>query len=308
MSVSDTIQLEKNSMEKYIRGKTDTLSQLARSGTKGITTQTKEDMWIQHTQSWHSKKLHGQFPKTVEENDSRRSWKWLQCDIKGETEGLITAAQDQCLSTNNYRRNILHDNINSKCRLCNQAEETINHIVSECPNLAKKKYMERHNNVARVVHWEICKQFGIPTSQQWYRHRPEDQKVTENTKAKILWDFNIQTDNVITHRRPDIVVINKQKKETIIIDVAVPADIRVEKKEVEKIEKYTDLKVELQRVWRTKVKIVPVVIGALGTVSKRHHKHLQAAEIGNTERRLQKATILGTAHILRRVLDTSACE
>ena len=50
---------------------------------------------------------------------------------------------------------------------------------------------------------------------------------------KILWDFNIQTDKVIDARRPDIVVMNKDKRESWIIDTAIPGDLRVREKEIE---------------------------------------------------------------------------
>ncbi|KAI5755533.1 hypothetical protein M8J77_017784 [Diaphorina citri] len=54
-----------------------------------------------------------------------------------------------------------------------------------------------------------------------------------------------------------------------IIDVAVPADMNVEKKEAEKKLKYKDLaiEIEIERMWNIEVKIVPIVIGALGVVS-----------------------------------------
>ena len=66
-----------------------------------------------------------------------------------------------------------------------------------------------------------------------------------------------------------------------------------------------DLKRELKRIWKLRrVTVVPVIIGALGTVSKDMEKWL--AEIGVTCRleSLQKARLLGTARILRKVLDT----
>ena len=54
-----------------------------------------------------------------------------------------------------------------------------------------------------------------------------------------------------------------------IIDVAIPGDCRIHEKEIEKIEKYQNLKVELKRLWSLKkVGVVPVVVGALGYISK----------------------------------------
>ena len=69
-------------------------------------------------------------------------------------------------------------------------------------------------------------------------------------------------------RRLDLIVIDKKEKKGIIIDIAVPADLRVEKNEKGKVEKYQDLKKEIRRLWKLRnVEIVPVVIGALGSVS-----------------------------------------
>ena len=69
-------------------------------------------------------------------------------------------------------------------------------------------------------------------AKNWYEHNAE--KVTEHVKAKILWDFNIQTDHLIQARRPDIVVKDKEFDHTTwIIDIAVPGDARVEDKEKE---------------------------------------------------------------------------
>ena len=47
---------------------------------------------------------------------------------------------------------------------------------------------------------------------------------------KILWDINVQCDNVIQARRPDVIVIHKEKKEALIVDIAVPADTRIAEK------------------------------------------------------------------------------
>ena len=59
----------------------------------------------------------------------------------------------------------------------------------------------------------------------------------ENVRVKILWDFNIQTDHVIQHRRPNIVIVYKAGKKCQLIDVAVPGDKKVELKE--KIDNYS---------------------------------------------------------------------
>ena len=60
-------------------------------------------------------------------------------------------------------------------------------------------------------------------------------QVSENTNYKLLWDMNIQWDHPIEARRSDIVIIDTAEKSTIIIDVAIPRDKRIEEKEKEKI-------------------------------------------------------------------------
>ena len=60
----------------------------------------------------------------------------------------------------------------------------------------------------------------------------------ENEGVKVLWDINVQCDNVIEARRRNIILIDKKERKSIIIDIAVPADVRVGEKEREKMEMY----------------------------------------------------------------------
>jgi hypothetical protein len=84
----------------------------------------------------------------------------------------------------------------------------------------------------------------------------------------------------------------------MLIDVAISGDRNVIKKEVEKILKYKALTIENQRMWNVKTKVIPVIIGATGTISKLFRKYVSNIQ-GNYEvKELQKTAILGTAHIL----------
>ena len=58
--------------------------------------------------------------------------------------------------------------------------------------------------------------------------------VLENDTHELLWDFNIQTDHIIPVRRPDLIIIIKIKSICKIVDFAVPADRRINLKELEK--------------------------------------------------------------------------
>ena len=76
----------------------------------------------------------------------KQSYGWLKSgDIKGETESTIVTAQDQAISTNYFKNKIFKEETDSKCRLCKQYEETIDHLTSGCPILAKNEYLSlRH--------------------------------------------------------------------------------------------------------------------------------------------------------------------
>ena len=92
--------------------------------------------------------------------------------------------------------------------------------------------------------------------------------VLENDTHKLLWDFDIQTDHLISARRPDLIITNKKKKICKVVNFAVPADHSIKLKESVKRDKYLDLARELKKLWNMKVTIIPIVIGAFGTVNK----------------------------------------
>ncbi|XP_068707815.1 uncharacterized protein [Montipora foliosa] len=115
------------------------------------------------------------------------------------------------------------------------------------------------------------------------------------------WDYNIQTDYQISARRP--VVINKQEQTCQVIDIAVPEDTAVKAKEEEKLEKYQDLAREIQKMWSVQTQVLPVVIGALGTAPKRLESNLKRIGNNTSIEPIQKTALLGTARILRKVLE-----
>ena len=98
---------------------------------------------------------------------------------------------------------------------------------------------------------------------------------------------------------------NKKKNRICkTVDFAVPADHRLILKENEKKDKYLDFARELKKLWNMKVTIVPIVIGALGTVTKGLLKGLEDLEVGGRVETIQTTALLRTARLLRRVLET----
>jgi len=126
------------------------------------------------------------------------------------------------------------------------------------------------------------------------------EKVLENSDVKILWDYTIQTGSSLPHNRPDITFIDKQKAETKFIDVAIPGDSRISQKSVEKRDRYHDFSVIVSRLWNTSTSVVPVVVGALGSIPSNLHQSLNLMGLPSTVIPvIQKSVLLSTTRILR---------
>ena len=177
-------------------------------------------------QKWEGKQLYGRFKRLINDISHDKTWTWLRKgNFKRETESLIMVAQNSAIRTNHIKARIDKTQQNSKCRLCGNRDETINHM-SECSKLAQKEYKAKHDWVGKVIHWDMCKKFKFDHANKWYVHNPAP--VLENDTHKLRWDFDIQTNPLISTRRPDLMKINKKKKKKIckIIDFAVSPDHR----------------------------------------------------------------------------------
>ena len=160
-------------------------------------------MTITRKQKWEGKQLYGRFKRLINNISHDKTWTWQRKgNFKRETESLLIAAQDDAVRANHIKARIDKTQQSSKCRLCGDRDETINHIINECSKLA-----QRHDWVGKVIHWEMCKKFKFYHTNKWYMHIPAP--VQENA---TLWDFNIQTDHLIPARKLDLTIINNKKE------------------------------------------------------------------------------------------------
>ena len=198
-------------------------------------------------------------------------WMWLRKEnLEREKGSLLIAAQNNAIRTNHIKARIDKTQQNSRCRLCGDKDKTINHIIRECSKLAQKEYKTRHDRVGKAIHWEMCKKLKFDHTNKWYMHNQES--VLGNETHELLWDSDIETDHLISARRPDLIIINKQERTYSIVDFALPADHRVKLKECEKRDKYHDLARELKKPRNMKVTIILIVTGAVGRVTKDWYK------------------------------------
>ena len=103
------------------------------------------------------------------------------------------------------------------------------------------------------------------------------------TNVKYLRTLQSKQIKEIEHRRLDIVVTDKEKRECKIIDLAVPGDQNIKVKELEEITKYQELRLQVQKLEDVKATVIPIVVGALGTTSEKVGNHLKTIVIGSSE-------------------------
>lgn len=142
----------------------------------------------------------------------------------------------------------------------------------------------------------------IKITDKWYQHTPETVMHNKDNNLTIMWDMPVNTDRTITANRSDIIVKDSVNSTCKLIDMTVPSDRNITLKEIEKKSKYKDLELEIQRMWHMKTIVVPVVVGALGTVKKGMVKNIEKVSKSANVTEIQKICMLGSARILRKVL------
>uniref|UniRef100_H3AKE8 Reverse transcriptase zinc-binding domain-containing protein n=1 Tax=Latimeria chalumnae TaxID=7897 RepID=H3AKE8_LATCH len=298
-SIEGMIDIEKLDLRDYVNSRTDDrLIEIVRSSgehEKGITTagrcqEYKRNKKNSRYNSWKQKALHGQYICQLGEDvNIEQTFRWLtNCHLKGETEALLIAAQDQALNTNSHRVRILHSGTESKCRMCKAEEETMAHIISGCKTLANGSYKERHITL-QEVHTGHCVKTKV---------------VEETTGVKILWDFGIRTEKEIQAHRPDIVFVDKINRKPKIIDTACPIHYNIGEEEREKMMKYQDFAIDLKHVYQLEsVRVLPVIISVNGLVPKALHRSFEHLRLPKKLfSQCQKAALLAMARIVWKTL------
>jgi len=100
-------------------------------------------------------------------------------DLKGESVNEVIAIQDQASKTKYHATKILQTETESNCRLYQQVDETIEHIISACQMLAKEHDIMRHDRE--------CAQLQLD-NEHWYNHVSELAETSCEYKVNILWN------------------------------------------------------------------------------------------------------------------------
>ena len=318
MSVVDCVRAEEKNLGNYLRESIEELMIAANnilneeSGTVGESenvresgVEYKERVARERDDRVWSKEMHGKFFRDVSEFACPRMYEWVKSGyVNKSTEGFLFAAQEQALATNWLKARTGVEGVDARCRKCNKQVETVAHLASGCGELAQLEYKRRHDRMGLRVYWELCRKYGIKCSEKWYEECPDEVRKSVCGEYEIWWDRPVQTPKRLEHNRPDVIVIDKRRKHWTIIDFSVPSDRNVLKKEEEKVAHYTPLSYEVRKMYKVSTKIIPLVIGSLGVVTKNLERNLKYLEIPDVLGSMQISAVLGTAIILRKVLSS----
>jgi hypothetical protein len=270
-----------------------------------ITTRLKE---------WEVKELGGRVLRSGN-IDRRASFVWLQTGKLSSTAVRnVIAAQEGCLLTRAHPSCVLAD---KTCRACGKSHETVEHLMTGCSKWLATLYIDRHDSVARNLHYRICDKYDLKPPH--YSQRVEG--VMENDRVKVYWGQPVQTKSIVRHNKPDIVIFEKKEQRCTIIEVAVSWFTGIARQVDVKTNRYCvngnweeDLQLpyprgdnllrELQSEgW--KVKFLPVVIGACGEVLESLAVQISDALGISTDKaedcieRMERSAVLGSSRIIK---------
>eukprot|EP00957_Ditylum_brightwellii_P206980 15350889-Ditylum_brightwellii.AAC.1 len=159
----------------------------------------------QHLAELHRKPLHGLFFQEQAELvqvDLDKSHKWIwNAQLRGKMEAVLCAAQEQALATNNVRLYLKHN-------------ETITHIASGYPKISKKKFIPRHEGIAKYLHWCLLKGKGDNVPEQWHKHKTptkKEGKVVEfDNRVEMWWNETVKVDRAVEVNHPNIVLLDQK--------------------------------------------------------------------------------------------------
>ena len=126
---------------------------------------------------------------------------------------------------------------------------------------------------------------------------------SKDSKITIMWDMPVNTDRTITANRPDIIIKDSVNSTCKLIDMSIPSNRNIALKEIEKKSKCKDLQLEILRMWQMKTEVIPVVVGALGTIKKGMVGNIKRVSERANATETRKFSLLGSARILRKVLN-----
>ena len=147
----------------------------------------------------------------------------------------MNISQSQLRSEKFYNNNIQTET-DSKCRLCEHFNETVDHIISTCPIISQEHYIKRHDRVCAQLHLNMFNEIGVKLdNEHWYDHVPKSIQTIREGKVTIVWNHQVRTDRIIPNNKPNIIIRNNKQGTCMLINVAISGDGKIITKEAGEI-------------------------------------------------------------------------
>ena len=224
-----------------------------------------------------SRKIHGRHAQELQLPPTNRpaSTRWLvEGRLDGRTEADIIAAQDGVTHTRKYLVEVAGHSGPTTCGACGRGPESIGHVLAACEAQLFHLIKWRHDRVLYLLVRALLQGLGLSLPREFHAIGGVAQPGVYGTETQVVKvDLRSPTIDTVKACRPDVIVRLEEQQEMYLFDVACSWEGGVEKREREKYLKYQALAADLARQWTSKVAVIPVVIGVLGTI-KRAEEHL----------------------------------
>ena len=233
---------------------------------------------------------------------------WKSCPTT--TVSAVMLLLYQTLSTKSFLKYRLNDDeMDTTCRLCNTGNESVKHLLSNCGELAKKVYIDRHNSALKCFFGQLLVKLGFSTKSNFWYTAENVKPCYENEQYRIYWDIpeynGTDDENEASAPRPDGKVILMNEKKIYLIEMTVPWIEHRETKYKLKTNKYKPVQTNLKLEYPDfQIDQITLVMDVLGGFSKHLGDNIAKVfenrnDVRNIIRDMQKSVICSAAHLVR---------
>ena len=171
-----------------------------------------------HEQNWQGKLISAR-----SEDDSLNFegcfW-WLRKQCPTHTLAGVFELYEPLLPTRLYACQKTHTDMTGEvmCRLCNEAPESVAHVLAGCTALAQNKYVIRRNAAMKILFFAVLQDLGLVNSvPPWYSPL-KPKPVYEANNAQAFWDVPLFAEHQeVRANRVDARIINHESKQVITL-------------------------------------------------------------------------------------------
>jgi hypothetical protein len=106
------------------------------------------------------------------------------------------------------------------CRLIEQFDETVEHVISACWMSVKEQCMKINDRLCAQLHFNVWKELGVKLgNEHWQENVPKLTEISREVKITILWNRQVKTDRTIPKKKLDVIISDNEKGTRMLMDV-----------------------------------------------------------------------------------------